>query len=386
MKNYRVLLFILGVLSCLFSMFLVFGSTTYFSNMYEDHFVYFFNIYSQGISIGLFGLLLIFILFRKAKPYHFIIVGIVNILINLVGMIYYSSITHEFYFNIYFVRGIILLLIGIYLQSNRFDIVRKISLYFFLELLVIQISSMSSDSIFYMYKTFEINLLSSIAMFIAGLSIPIIFNFFLNDKNINSDEKVNELVNIDKIIKITSGISIGYIIILILTTIPYLFAILVDADLATLIYYKVNAILRIILYSLLLYSLICVIKNNIKKWLLIAINISLIVVVMVPIFFNFQFYLDHFTWIFGIIIDLIIFIVLTVFTYYKKYKISFFISIWFLINFLLASLEIGNIQKAFIFNFLYDRVGIFMEIFYYLLPITLVLLLYRRMKSNQIEN
>jgi len=261
--------------------------------MFSDHFVYDFNIYSQIISVGMFGVLLLLLLVKKIKPYYFVVVGIITILINLTGMILYSSMVEAFYINIYFVRGIVLLFIGVFLQSQNLVYVKRLSLYFFLELLVLQVSSMSEESIFYMYKTFEVNMLGSMILFFLGLMIPLCMNIFVTEGLIVSTETIRKPINTTSLIKITSWISIGYLITLIIMNIPYLFAILVDADRTTIFYYQISAILRISLYSLLVYSFICITRDSVKKWLFPVITITVIITVVFPLTINIQFYLDQ---------------------------------------------------------------------------------------------
>lgn len=386
LKKYRILLPLGGILSCFFSLSLIYGSRMYFRNMYTDHFVYDFNIYVQIISVALFGVLLLLLLIKKTKPYIFTIVGIITILINVVGMILYSIITEEFYLNIYFFRGIILLLIGVFLQSNNLVFVKRLSLYFFLELLVVQVSSLSEDSIFYMIKTFEVNTLGSMILFLLGLMIPLSMNIFLTDGFVGSSEPNRKPINIKKLVKITSWISIAYLIVVIIMNVPYLFPILADADRMTVLYYQISAILRISLYSLLIYSLICVTRNSIKKWLLPAITITIIVTVIFPLTINIQFYLDRFYWFYGVLLDLALLIVVTIFVYIRKYKISFLLSIWFLLNFLLTPLRLGNLQTMIIFrNFAFRNFEIFAQIIYYFLPATLILVLYNRMIDQKVN-
>ncbi|MCF7931202.1 MAG: hypothetical protein K9L02_06815 [Acholeplasmataceae bacterium] len=386
LKKYRILLLLGGILSCLFSLNLIYGSRMYFRNMYSDHFVYDFNIYVQIISVALFGVLLLLLLIKKTKPYFYTIVGIITILINVVGMILYSIITEEFYLNIYSFRGIILLLIGVFLQSNNLVFVKRLSLYFFLELLVIQVSSLSEDSIFYMVKTFEVNTLGSMILFLLGLMIPLSMNIFLTDGFVGSSEPTRKPINIKKLMKITSWISIAYLVVLIIMNVPYLFPILADADRMTVLYYQISAILRISLYSLLIFSFICVTRDSVKKWLLPAITITIIVTVIFPLTINIQFYLDRLYWFYGVILDLILLIVMTIFVYIRKYKVSFLLSIWFLLNFLLTPLRLGNLQTMIVFrNIAFRNFEIFVQIIYYFLPITLILVLYNRMIDQKVN-
>lgn len=388
LKKYRILLLLGGIFSCLFSMSMIFESRVFFRNMYTDHFVYDFNLYSQIISVGLLGVLLLLLLIKKTKPYFFTVVGIITILINVAGMILYSSVVEEFYFSIYSIRGIILLLIGVFLQSNNLVYVKRLSLYFFLELLVLQVSSMSEDSIFYMYKTFEFtNVFGTVILFSLGLLIPLCMNYFLIEVHDISNDKIRKPINTKNLVKITSWISIGYLIILVIMNIPYLFAILVDADRTTIFYYQISAMLRILLFLLLIYSLICVTRDSVKIWLLPAITITIIVTIIFPLTINIQFYLDRFYWLYGVIFDLVLLIVMTIFIYVRKYKISFLLSIWFLLNFLLAPLLLGNLQTMIIFkNIAFRNLEIFVQILYYFLPATLILVLYNRMKNQKEES
>lgn len=386
LKKYRILLLLGGILSCLFSMSIIYGSRMYFRNMYSDHFVYDFNIYAQIISVALFGVLLLLLLIKKTKPYIFTIVGIITILINVVGMILYSIITEEFYFNIYSLRGIILLLIGVFLQSNNLVFVKRLSLYFFLELLVVQVSSLSDDSIFYMVKTFEVNTLGSMILFLLGLMIPLSMNIFLTEGFVGSSEPTRKPINIKKLMKITSWISIAYLIVVIIMNVPYFFYFLVDADRMTILYYQISALLRILLYSLLIFSLICVTRDSVKMWLLPAITITIIVTVIFPLTINLQFYLDRLYWFYGVLLDIALLIVMTIFVYIRKYKISFLLSIWFLLNFLLTPLRLGNLQTMIIFrNFAFRNFEIFTQIIYYFLPATLILVLYNRMIDQKVN-
>lgn len=387
-KKYRILLLIGGIFSCLFSMSMIFSSRMFFRNMYTDHFVYDFNVYSQIISVGLLGALLLLLLIKKTKPYFFIVVGIITFLINVAGMILYSSVVEEFYFSIYSIRGVILLLIGVFLQSNNLVYVKRLSLYFFLELLVLQVSSMSEDSIFYMYKTFEFsNVFGTVIFFFLGLLIPLCMYYFLIEGYDNSNDEIRKPINRKTLVKITSWISIGYLIILIIMNIPYLFAILVDADGTTIFYYQISAMLRILLFLLLIYSLICVTLDSVKKWLLPVITISIIVTVIFPLTINIQFYLDRFYWFYGVVFDLALLIVMTIFIYVRKYKISLLLSIWFLLNFLLTPLLSGNLQTMIIFrNVAFGNLEIFVQILYYFLPVTLILVLYNRMKNQKKES
>ncbi len=387
LKKYRILLLVGGIFSCLFSMSMIFDSRVFFRNMFSNHSVYDFNIYSQIISVGLFGVLLLLLLVRKVKPFFFVIVGIITILINLTGMILYSSIAEEFYFNIYFVRGIVLLLIGVFLQSRNLIYVKRLSLYFYLELLVLQVSSMSKESIFYMHKTFEANMLGSMILFSFGLMIPLCMSIFLTEGFVVSNETVRKPININSLIKITSWISIGYLIVLIIMNVPHLFAILIDADRTSIFYYQISAILRISLYSLLTYSFICVTRDSGKKWLFPAITIAAIITVVFPLTINIQFYLDRFYWLYGVALDLGLLIVLAVFIYVKKYKVALLISLWFLLNFLLTPLQLGNIQGLVIFRHIaFGNLEIFVQIMYYFLPITLILVLFNQMKNMEVKN
>jgi len=387
LKKYRILMLVGGILSCLFSMSMIYESRMFFRNMYTNHFVYDFNLYSQIISVGLFGVLLLLLIFKKTKPYFFTIVGIITILINVAGMILYSSIVEEFYFSIYAVRGVILLLISVFLHSNNLVYVKRLSLYFFLELLVLQVSFVSEDSIFYMYKTFDVNTLGSVILFTLGLMIPLCMNIFLTEGFVDSSEPTRKPINTKNLVKITSWISILNLIIIIIMNTPYLmYAILVDADRTTIFYYQISAILRISLYSLLIYSLICVARDSVKKWLLPAITITIIATVIFPLTINIQFYLNRIYWFYGVIFDLLWLIALTIFVYLRKYKISFLLSIWFLLNFLLEPLHIGNIQGMVIFNHIaVTNIEIIVQILYYFLPASLILVLYNRMNNQKEE-
>ena len=385
MKKYRILLLLGGIFSCLFSMSMIFDSRVYFRNMYTEHFVYDINIYSQVISVGLLGVLFLLLLIRKIKPYYFTIVGLITILINVISVVLYGSIAQDFYFNIYSVRGIMLLLIGIFLQSNNIDYVKKLSLYFFLEFLVLQVSSMSDDSIFFMHKTFEANLFGAVILFSLGLFIPLSMNYFLIEGHVASDNKIRKPINTNSILRITSWVSVGYLGVIIIMNIPHLFGLLVDANRITILYYQVSALLRIALYSLLIYAFMCLSRDTVKRWLFPVITVAIIVTAVFPLTINIQFYLDRFYWLYGVTIDLVLLVIMTVLIYAKKYKASFFLSIWFLINFLLGSLQIGNLQTMIIFNNIaFRNLEIFVQILYYFLPASLILVLYNRMKIQKI--
>ena len=387
LKKYRILLLLGGIFSCLFSMSMLFNSRVFFRNMFSNHFVYDFNIYSQIISVGLLGVLLLLILVKKIKPYFFVIVGIITILINLTGMILYSSIAEEFYFNIYFVRGIVLLLIGVFLQSKNLMFVKRLTMYFFLELLVLQVSIMSEDSIFYMHKTFEANMLGSMILFLLGLMIPLCMSIFLTEGSNASTEIIRKPINTNSLVKITSWISIGYLIVLIIMNVPHLFAMLIDADGTTIFYYQVSTILRIALYSLLIYSFICVTRDSVKRWLFPVITIAVFITVVFPLTINIQFYLDRFYWLYGVSLDLGLLIVLAMFIYVKKYKVALLLSLWFLLNFLLTPLQLGNVQGLVIFRHIaFRNLEIFVQIIYYFLPITLILVLYNQMKNQELKS
>jgi len=387
LKKYRILLLVGGMFSCLFSMSMIFESRIFFRNMYSEHFVYDFNVYSQIISIGLFGVLLLLIFIRKIKPYQITTVGVITVIINMTSMILYSSIVKEFYFNIYFLRGIILLLIGIFLQSKNFSYVKKLSLYFFLEFLILQVSFMSDDSIFYMANTSEPNMLGAIIVFSLGLSIPLSLNLFLTEGCVELPMQATQSININKLVKITSWISVGYLDVLIIMNLPLLFAILVDADGRTIFYYQMSALLRIALYILLIYSFICIIRESVKRWLFPVIAITIISNVIFPLTLNIQFYLERFYWLYGVTLDLGLLIILTVFVYIKKYKVALFLSLWFLLNFLLTPLQLGNVQGFVIFRHLsFGNIEIFVQIMYYFLPITLILVLYNQIKNQEVEN
>jgi hypothetical protein len=250
--------------------------------MYSEHFVYDFNIYSQVVSIGLLGVLFLLLLLRKSKPYYFTIVGVVTVLLNVISMVLYSSIVQEFYINIFSIRGVVLLLIGIFLQSKKIETVKLLSMYFFLELLILQVTSMSDDSIFFMHKTFEANLIGAVIMFVLGLFIPLCMTYLLTESTISSETTVRKQIKIESVLRITSLISVGYLVVLIIFNIPYLFGILIDASRITIIYYQVSALLRIVLYSLLIYTFINLIKDKVKKWLFPVITIVTLVTIIFP--------------------------------------------------------------------------------------------------------
>jgi hypothetical protein len=113
-----------------------------------------------------------------------------------------------------------------------------------------------------------------------------------------------------------------------------------------------------------------------------VITIVTLVTIIFPWTINIQFYLERFYWLYGVTVDLVLLAILTVLIYFKKYNISFYVSIWFLLNFLLEPLHIGNIQSFIIFNNIgFYNFEIFVQILYYFIPISLILVLYNRMKS-----
>ncbi len=385
MKKYRILLLLGGIFSCLFSMELIYSSRVYFRNMYSEHFIYDINIYAQVISIGLIGILFLMLLFKKSKPYFFTIAGTLTMLMNLIAMILYTSIVQDFYFSIYAVRGLVLIFIGIFLQSKRLDVVRMLSLYFFIELLIILVYSTSDDSIFFIQKTFEANLFGIMILLILGLCIPLIMTYLITDENVSIEKIVRKPINIDKVLRISSLISIVYLSLLIIMNFPYLFAILVDANRITIIYYQVSALLRIALFLLLIYAFVNLMKDTIKKWVFPAITIATIITIVFPLTINLQFYFDRFYWLYGVTIDLLLLVILTVLIYIKKYQFAFYLSLWFLFNLLLGSLRIGNLQSIIVFNNVPVRnLEILVQISYYFIPISLILALYKRMKSKRV--
>lgn len=383
MKRFRVALLIGGMFSCLFSMELVFGSRMFFRNMYDNHFIYEINIYAQMLSIVLFMVLLFLLLIRKMKPYYFTIVGAITVLINVIALVIYISSVDGFYINMYIFRGLVLLLIGLFLQSEQIKRVKALSLYFFLEFLIIQITSLSEESVFFMHKTFEMNLIGVGLMFALGIMIPLCMNYFIVDGYSDSGERTRVSISINSIIKYTSLISIAYLTTLIILNLPYINAILVDASSATIFHYRMRIVLKIILYSLLIYSFVSVILDSVKRWLFPVITIAILVTAIYPLTLNIQFYLERFDWLYGVTFDLVVLIVMAVFIYFRKYKISFILSVWLLINFA-TTIQIGNVQSWILLrDFNYRNLEIFVQILYYFIPLTLSLILYNKMNLSK---
>ncbi len=386
LKKLRVIFLVVGILSSLLSLSTIYNSRDFFRNMYTDYLVFYLNIYAQMISVILFIVLLVLMILKFAKPYFFTVIGSIMILINLGGMILYTVSVDSFYLNLYAVRGIALLCIGILIQLGKTNLAKNISFYFILEFLIFQVASMSSDSIFYMVKTFETNAIVALLMSCSSLIIPLYLNFYLPERDALADDSMKKQINIYHLAKITSWISIAYLAVLIIRSVPYLLPAIADGSIGIVIYMQVSAVLRITLFSLLITSFIGVIRNSYNKKLLVITAILIAANAFLPLVVYFQYYLPRYYMLLVVIIDFIVLAFLTIYIYKGRYKVSFFLSLWFIVNTFLYSIQLTNIEYMIISNVLWNSLNtlILLKIFYYFIPITIALLLYDRYKNTPV--
>lgn len=384
MKKYRVFILIGAILLSLFAINQIYSSRMFFHNMYLDTTPFDINIYAQIISVFLFIVILVLMMRKQLQPIALIIVGLTTVILNTGALIVYVSMVEDFYVNIYIVRGIVLLLIGIFLRNKNGLLVKQLSLYFVIEFLIFQVAASSQDSILYMEKTFEANLFGATLIFLLGILIPIgMHQFLVEDKQIPHDKQTVSL-GINQLITISAWISIALLVILIVLNIPYLFDTLVDASMRTILYYQLGAVLRIALYCVFIYGFVMIIKKSVPTWFVPMVFITILVTTIFPFTFDIDFYIERFDRFIGLFIDLFVLLMLVITMYLKQYRIAFIASLWFVLNIVLAPIIAGNIQQYLVFIHIYRRTSaLFIEILYYFIPITLSLVLYRSMRMQK---
>ena len=125
------------------------------------------------------------------------------------------------------------------------------------------------------------------------------------------------------------------------------------------------------------------IHDKIKRWLFPVTTFIVMVTALFPFFFNVNYYVSHLNQTYGVVLDIIVLMTVTLCIYFKKYEMSLVLSFYFILHVIFSDIPIINIQKFVIFDHIFVHNTDIFQVFYYFIPLALFFVLYNQWMNEK---